>query len=55
MAAVAGVARCHERAVRLAPGRDDAVDRLGREVRPVGEHDDGRLDVGPERSERAAQ
>lgn len=39
----------------LAPGRDHALDRLRREVRPVGEHDHRRLRLGGERAEPAAQ
>lgn len=45
MAALAAVARGDDRLVSLAPGRDHALDRRGREVGPVGEHDDGGLGV----------
>jgi len=44
----------HVRIAR-APGRDDALDRLRREVRPVGEHDHSRLRLGGERAKAAPQ
>jgi hypothetical protein len=53
VAALAAVARDDDRLVPLAPGRDHALDRLGREVRAVGEHDHGGL--GVERGEAAAE
>jgi hypothetical protein len=39
VAALAAVARGDDRLAALAPGRDHALDRLGREVWPVGEQD----------------
>jgi hypothetical protein len=45
VAALAAVARDDDRLAPLAPRSDHALDRLGREVRAVGEHDDGGLDV----------
>jgi hypothetical protein len=53
VAALAAVARGDDRLAPLAPRRDHALDRLGREVRPVGEHDEGSL--GVQRGETAAQ
>ena len=53
MAALAAVARGDDRLALLAPRRDHALDRLGREVGPVGEHDHGGLRV--ERGQAAAK
>ena len=53
MAALAAVARGDDRLALLAPRRDHALDRLGREVGPVGEHDHGGLCV--QRGQAAAE
>jgi hypothetical protein len=53
VAALAAVARGDDRLAPLAPGCDHALDRLGREVRPVGEHDHRGLSV--ERGQAAAE
>lgn len=59
MATLAAVARGDDRLTVLAPGRDHALDRLGREVGPVGEDDHRGLGIAPgqaatERGSRAA-
>jgi len=53
MAALAAVARGDDRLAPLVPRRDHALDRLGREVGTVGEHDHGGF--GVERGEAAAE
>ena len=53
MAALAAVARGDDRLALVAPRRDHALDRLGREVGPVGEHDHGGLCV--QRGQAAAE
>ena len=55
MAALAAVGRCDERAALGPPGGDDPLDRLGREVGPVGEDDDRGLDVVVELLEAARE
>ena len=53
MAALTAVARGDDRLALLAPRRDHALHRLGREVGPVGEHDhDG---LGVQRGQAAAE
>ena len=47
MAALAAVARGDDRLSRLAPGGDDALDCLRREVGAVGEHDHRGVGVQP--------
>ena len=53
MTARAAVARGDDPLALLAPRRDHALDRLRREVGPVGEHDHGGL--GVERGQAAAE
>jgi hypothetical protein len=53
VAALAAVARGDDRLALLAPCGDHALDRLGGEIGPVGEHDDGGL--GVQRGEAAAE
>ena len=53
MAALAAVGGGDDRAALGPPGGDHALDRLRREVGPVGEHDDRRLDVVAELLEPA--
>lgn len=53
MAAVAAVGRGDDGLAVLAPGGDHALDGFGREIGPVGEHDDG--DLRLERGQAAAQ
>jgi hypothetical protein len=53
VAALAAVARGDDGLAPFAPGRDHALDRVGREVGPVGEHDEGGLRV--ERGQAAAK
>ena len=53
MAALAAVARGHDRLASLAPGSDHALDRFGRKVRAVREHDHRGL--GVERGQAAAE
>jgi hypothetical protein len=53
VAALAAVARGDDRLSVLAPRRDHALDRLGREVGAVREHDDSGL--GVERGQAAAE
>lgn len=55
MAALALVGRRHDGVASLAPGGDDALHGLRREIGPVGEEDDRRLDVRRERLEPAAE
>jgi class 3 adenylate cyclase len=55
MAAIARIGRSDDRPRAHTPGREDAGDRLGSEVRPVGEADNRRLDVSAESREPAAK
>ena len=55
MEAGAVVGCAQTRGAALPPCGNDAVDGAGIEIRPVAEHDDGRLDVRPQRSEAAAE
>jgi hypothetical protein len=55
MAALASVRGRDDLAPGLPPGRRDAVDRLGRELGPVREHDHGGLGVCRQCSETATQ
>jgi hypothetical protein len=53
MAALAAVARGHDRVSVLAPGGDDPLDRLRREIGPVGQDDHSGLCV--QRGQAAAE
>ena len=55
MPAVAAVRRRHDLRTALAPDVEHAVDRGRRQVRAVGEHDDGGLDVVAEGSQAAPE
>ena len=55
MASIAAVGGGDDLRAALAPDVDDAVDRRGREVGPVGEDDDGSFDLVSERAEAAAK
>lgn len=55
MAAIASVRGRDDLSGAATPGSHDAVDRRGREVGPVGEDDDGTLDVRSERRQPAAK
>lgn len=51
----AAVARRDDASRSASPGVDDALDRLGGEAGPIGQADNGGLDLGSERGEPAAK